>query len=174
MYWKADCRGGVCLGIAIDEERGLFSGSEAGGQIHGRRSLSNPTFLVCYRNDSGQMLPRERESNKRRLRMQDVSRGTTLLERDFVLGWQIVSCGTLRYAREQAGRTCSTWNECHPMLSSSFATLGCFTWNITWGGRPGWRIVPCGTSLAPQERGGRTVSTWNDCGPSPHAIFLKL
>jgi hypothetical protein len=66
------------LGIAVDKKRGLFSGSEAGGQIHGRRSLSNPTFLVCYRNDSGQMLPRERESNKRRLRMQDVSRGTAL------------------------------------------------------------------------------------------------
>src|SRR5258708_7111005 len=74
---KTDRGGGIGLGIAINKESRVFSGSEAGGQNHRPRSLFFTPLLVCNRNNSGQKLPRERKSSKELLGMQDVSRGTT-------------------------------------------------------------------------------------------------
>jgi len=50
------CRG-IGLRIAVDQERGLFSGSEARGQIHRGCGLANSTFLVSDRDDASQTGP---------------------------------------------------------------------------------------------------------------------
>ena len=77
VFRKANRSCGVCLGITIDEECGLFSGGEAGGQIHRSCGLAYSTLLICDRNDSSQIFPRQRKSSKRSGRMQAVSRGTS-------------------------------------------------------------------------------------------------
>jgi len=73
---EADGGSGIGLGIAVNEESGLIGGTEAGGQVHRCRGFAYATFLICYGNDSGQTIPRERKSSKSVARMQDVSRGT--------------------------------------------------------------------------------------------------
>jgi hypothetical protein len=41
------------LGIQVEEENPLASGSEAGGQVNGGGGFSHAAFLVGYGNDFG-------------------------------------------------------------------------------------------------------------------------
>src|SRR5438445_11643152 len=50
---NADAARGVPLRVAVDEERALFGGSEAGGEVHGGRRLSDAALLVRDRDDAG-------------------------------------------------------------------------------------------------------------------------
>src|SRR6266567_448142 len=86
-------RSGIGLGIAVDEKRGLFGNSEAGSQVHGCGGLSDPALLICYGDNSSQIMFPERKSNKASRRMQDVSRGTFVRR---------------KISRKSAN--CSTWN----------------------------------------------------------------
>ena len=54
IFRKTDGSRGVGLRIAIDEEGGLFGGSEAGCKVNSRCGLAYTTLLVCNRNDPGQ------------------------------------------------------------------------------------------------------------------------
>ena len=49
----ADAARRVALGVAVDEERPLFGGGEAGGEIDGGRRLSDAALLVRDRDDAG-------------------------------------------------------------------------------------------------------------------------
>src|SRR5260370_4644832 len=54
---KTQRRSGIGLGIAINEESGLFGGSKAGGQIHRSCCLAHSTLLVRDRDNSSQTTP---------------------------------------------------------------------------------------------------------------------
>jgi hypothetical protein len=54
---QADTTRSVSLGVGIDEKGSLFSGSETGGQIYGRRRFANSTLLVCNCYDSRHNTP---------------------------------------------------------------------------------------------------------------------
>src|SRR5439155_13578800 len=54
IFRKADRRGRIGLGIAIDEKGGLLGGGETCGEVDGRGCLSDSTFLVGDRDDSCQ------------------------------------------------------------------------------------------------------------------------
>ena len=84
----------IGLGVTIDEERGLFSGSEASGQIHRGCSLSNSPLLVCNRDYSSQSFPRQRKSSKANGLLQAVSRETLLF----------------RWKSDPTTAQCSMWN----------------------------------------------------------------
>ncbi len=58
IFRKADRCGGVGLRIAVDEKRWLVSGGKAGSEVYSGSGLSDPTFLICHRNDSCQNAPK--------------------------------------------------------------------------------------------------------------------
>ena len=62
---KPDTRGGVGLGVAINQKRWLLGSSEASGQIHGGRRFAHATLLVSYRDDSCQETPNLQKLTKR-------------------------------------------------------------------------------------------------------------
>ena len=51
---KADGGCGIGLGVAIDEESRVFSGSKARRQVYSRSGFSYSTLLICDRDDSRQ------------------------------------------------------------------------------------------------------------------------
>ena len=118
---EADGGSGIGLGIAVNEESRLFSGTEAGGQVYCRRCLAYSTLLVRYRNDPSQTFPRERKSSKNILGMQDVSRGTSLGG-----GYHVLEGGMFHV--EQFGEVrqspCSIWNERGARLISNPIRFG--------------------------------------------------
>ncbi len=76
IFREADGGGRIGLGIAIHEKGRLFGASKAGGEIYSRGCFTHSALLICDRNDSSQIIPRQRKSSKGDSRMQDVSRGT--------------------------------------------------------------------------------------------------
>jgi len=54
---KSDRGGGVCLRVAINEERWLLRGSEASRQVHCGGCLPNATFLISNGDNSCQRVP---------------------------------------------------------------------------------------------------------------------
>src|SRR5207245_5725558 len=76
IFREADGGRRIGLGIAIHEKGRLFGASKAGGEIYSRGCFTHSALLICDRNDSSQIIPRQRKSSKGDSRMQDVSRGT--------------------------------------------------------------------------------------------------
>src|SRR6266567_2020645 len=58
-------RSGIGLGIAVDEKGGLFGNSEAGSQVHGCGGLSDPALLICYGDNSSQIISPSENLTKR-------------------------------------------------------------------------------------------------------------
>src|SRR6266568_1852953 len=58
-------RSSIGLGIAVDEKGGLFGNSEAGSQVHGCSGLSDPALLICYGDNSSQIISPSENLTKR-------------------------------------------------------------------------------------------------------------
>src|SRR6266581_2905450 len=126
-------RSGIGLGIAVDEKGGLFGNSEAGSQVHGCGGLSDPALLICYSDNSSQIISPSENLTKR-------VAGCKMFHVEHLCGERsparapIVPRGTLRGWLDWSYGICSTWNVWRPgPYLTSAATIRRNVPRETWG-----------------------------------------